>query len=60
MAAGEALSSETIADGDRRALADAVGAEAARLSSLVDKLLDLSRLEAGHAPPGRIGVRSRR
>jgi K+-sensing histidine kinase KdpD len=51
MAAGEALSSETIADGDRRVLADAVGAEAARLSSLVDKLLDLSRLEAGHAPP---------
>jgi K+-sensing histidine kinase KdpD len=51
MAAGEALSSETIADGDRRVLAEAVAAEASRLSSLVDKLLDLSRLEAGHAPP---------
>ena len=51
VAAGEALSSETIADADRRVLADAVGAEASRLSSLVDKLLDLSRLEAGHAPP---------
>jgi two-component system sensor histidine kinase KdpD len=51
MAAGEALSSERIADGDRRVLAEAIGAEASRLSSLVDKLLDLSRLEAGHAPP---------
>jgi two-component system sensor histidine kinase KdpD len=51
VAAGEALSSETIADGDRRVLAEAVGAEASRLSNLVDKLLDLSRLEAGHSPP---------
>ncbi len=51
VAAGEALSSETIGDADRRVLADAVRAEASRLSSLVDKLLDLSRLEAGDAPP---------
>jgi K+-sensing histidine kinase KdpD len=51
IAAGEALSSERVEDGDRRALADAVTAEAARLSRLVDKLLDLSRLEGGHAKP---------
>jgi K+-sensing histidine kinase KdpD len=51
MAAGEALSARRIEDGDRRALAGAVSAEAARLSSLVDKLLDLSRLEAGQAQP---------
>jgi K+-sensing histidine kinase KdpD len=51
IAAGEALSSERIEDGDRRALAEAVTAEAARLSRLVDKLLDLSRLEGGHAQP---------
>ena len=51
LAAGEALSSEKIEDGDRRALAEAVTAEAARLSRLVDKLLDLSRLEGGHAQP---------
>jgi two-component system, OmpR family, sensor histidine kinase KdpD len=51
MAAGEALGSEQIAEADRRALAAAVSAEAARLSSLVDKLLDLSRLEAGQAQP---------
>ena len=51
MAAGEALSSRSIEDGDRRALAGAVSAEAARLSRLVDKLLDLSRLEAGQAQP---------
>lgn len=51
MAAGEALSAQSIEDGDRRALAGAVSAEAARLSRLVDKLLDLSRLEAGQAQP---------
>lgn len=51
IAAGEALGSEEIAEGDRRALAAAVSAEAVRLSSLVDKLLDLSRLEAGQAHP---------
>jgi K+-sensing histidine kinase KdpD len=51
MAAGEALSSERIEDGDRRALAEAITAESTRLSRLVDKLLDLSRLEGGHAQP---------
>ena len=51
VAAGDALSAERIGDGDRRALAEAVAAESARLSALVDKLLDLSRLEAGQAQP---------
>jgi K+-sensing histidine kinase KdpD len=51
VAAGEALESESLSDEDRRALAEAVSVEAARLSSLVDKLLDLSRLEAGQAQP---------
>jgi K+-sensing histidine kinase KdpD len=51
MAAGEALGGEKIAEGDRRALAAAVSDEATRLSGLVDKLLDLSRLEAGQAQP---------
>jgi len=51
VAAGEALESESLSDDDRRALAAAVSVEAARLSSLVDKLLDLSRLEAGQAQP---------
>jgi len=51
VAAGEALESESLSDDDRRALAAAVSVEAARLSGLVDKLLDLSRLEAGQAQP---------
>jgi K+-sensing histidine kinase KdpD len=51
MAAGEALGGAKISEVDRRALAAAVSDEAARLSSLVDKLLDLSRLEAGQAQP---------
>jgi K+-sensing histidine kinase KdpD len=51
VAAGEALSSPTLGDADRKALAAAVSDESARLSRLVDKLLDLSRLEAGQAHP---------
>lgn len=51
LAASEALSSSTLGDADRRALATAVSDESARLSRLVDKLLDLSRLEAGQAHP---------
>jgi K+-sensing histidine kinase KdpD len=51
IAAGEALGGESIPETDRRALAAAVSDEATRLSSLVDKLLDLSRLEAGQAEP---------
>jgi K+-sensing histidine kinase KdpD len=51
VAAGGALESESLSDDDRRALAAAVSVEAARLSNLVDKLLDLSRLEAGQTQP---------
>ena len=51
VAAGEALESANLPDDDRRALASAVSVEAARLARLVDKLLDLSRLEAGQAEP---------
>jgi K+-sensing histidine kinase KdpD len=51
MTAGEALSSPNLAEEDRQALARATTEEAARLSGLVDKLLDLSRLEAGEAQP---------
>jgi K+-sensing histidine kinase KdpD len=50
-AAADALASTSISDDDRVALAHAASAEASRLSSLVDKLLDLSRLEAGQAQP---------
>jgi K+-sensing histidine kinase KdpD len=51
IAAGEALTSPGIERDDRRVLAAAVTDEATRLSGLVDKLLDLSRLEAGQANP---------
>ncbi len=51
IAAGEALTSERIEANDRIGLATAVTVEAARLAGLVEKLLDLSRLEAGQAQP---------
>jgi K+-sensing histidine kinase KdpD len=51
IAAADALAAERISEEDRTVLAAAVGAEAARLSRLIDKLLDLSRLEAGQAQP---------
>lgn len=53
LASGEALASPSLAPGERAEMAAAVSAEAARLSDLVDKLLDLSRLEGGHAEPHR-------
>lgn len=49
--AGEALSSPSLTDGERAELAAAVTGEAQRLSRLVDKLLDLSRLQGGAADP---------
>jgi two-component system sensor histidine kinase KdpD len=52
-AAGDALESPGIGSEDRRQLAAAVIDEAERLSDLIDKLLDLSRLEAGQAQPRR-------
>jgi two-component system sensor histidine kinase KdpD len=51
--AGEMLSSSVISDEERGELAGAVTGEAARLTDLVDKLLDLSRLHAGAALPRR-------
>lgn len=52
-AAGEALQSDTIDPSDRAELAKTVTEEAARLNSLVSKLLDLSRLQAGEVQPRR-------
>lgn len=49
--AGEALASPNLTDAEREELAAAVGGEAQRLSRLVDKLLDLSRLQGGQADP---------
>jgi two-component system sensor histidine kinase KdpD len=51
--AGEMLSSPGIGESERAELASAVSAEAERMSNLVDKLLDLSRLHAGAAVPRR-------
>jgi two-component system sensor histidine kinase KdpD len=51
VAAGEALSSPALGDADRAELADAIAHESARLTRLVDQLLDLSRLQAGAAEP---------
>ncbi|MEA2373253.1 MAG: two-component system, OmpR family, sensor histidine kinase KdpD [Solirubrobacteraceae bacterium] len=51
--AGEMLSTPGLGDSERAELAAAVAAEAERMSDLVDKLLDLSRLHAGTAVPRR-------
>jgi two-component system sensor histidine kinase KdpD len=51
VAAGEALSSPALTDDDRVELSDAIAHESARLTRLVDQLLDLSRLQAGAAEP---------
>ena len=51
VAAGHALGSSTLADDERAELSESVVSEATRLADLVDKLLDLSRLQAGAAPP---------
>jgi two-component system, OmpR family, sensor histidine kinase KdpD len=53
VAAGEALGSPALPDEDRRELAAAIASEGARLTRLIEKLLDLSRLEAGTAEPRR-------
>jgi two-component system, OmpR family, sensor histidine kinase KdpD len=49
----EALTSPSIDDDDRRELAAGVTSEAARLARLVDKLIELSRLQSGAAEPHR-------
>ena len=53
VAAGDALGSPAIDAGERDELAEVVRVESARLSRLVDQLLDLSRLESGAAEPRR-------
>ena len=45
------LASPTLSDQERRELAAVIDTESARLSRLVDNLLDLSRLQAGSAEP---------
>ncbi|MDP1848908.1 MAG: ATP-binding protein [Solirubrobacteraceae bacterium] len=51
--AGHAVRSPGLEDGERDELGLVVVEEAQRLSALVDKLLDLSRLQAGAAEPRR-------
>ena len=51
VAAGEALRSPTLSDEDRDELSAAVVEEGTRLSHLIEKLLDLSRLQAGADAP---------
>jgi two-component system, OmpR family, sensor histidine kinase KdpD len=53
VAAGHALTSPSLTQSDRSELADAVVSEGERLASLVEKLLDLSRLQAGGTQPNR-------
>ena len=53
MAAGDAVRSPTLQPADREELASMIVGEAARLSHLVEQLLDLSRLQAGSAEPRR-------
>jgi two-component system, OmpR family, sensor histidine kinase KdpD len=51
VAAGHALGTGSLTDQERRELSAAVVEEGTRLSELVDKLLDLSKLQAGGANP---------
>jgi two-component system, OmpR family, sensor histidine kinase KdpD len=50
-AAAGGLESDTLTPGARAELASVIAAESARLSRLVDNLLDLSRLQAGGVEP---------
>jgi two-component system sensor histidine kinase KdpD len=49
--AGHALGASSLTDSERLELSDAVVQEGERLWALIDKLLDLSRLQAGRAEP---------
>jgi two-component system, OmpR family, sensor histidine kinase KdpD len=53
LAAGHALGSDSLTAGERAELSAAVIEEGEQLAGLVDKLLDLSRLQAGRADPRR-------
>lgn len=51
VAAGHALGSDSLTSSERTELSQAVIEEGEQLAALVDKLLDLSRLQAGRAEP---------
>jgi two-component system sensor histidine kinase KdpD len=51
IAAGTALDSPTLTEGERHELSEAVVLEGERLSRLVENLLDVSRLQSGLAEP---------
>jgi two-component system sensor histidine kinase KdpD len=51
IAAADAVRSPSIGESDRDELGALIGDEAGRLSRLVENLLDLSKLQAGSAPP---------
>jgi two-component system sensor histidine kinase KdpD len=53
LAAGHALRAESITPDEHSELSAAVVEESERLSALIDKLLDLSRLQSGRAEPRR-------
>jgi two-component system sensor histidine kinase KdpD len=53
LAAGHALGARSITPEERNELSAAVVEESERLSALIDKLLDLSRLQSGRAEPRR-------
>jgi len=53
VAAGHALGTGSLTNEERSDLSDAVVIEGERLAALVDKLLDLSKLQAGGAEPRR-------
>jgi two-component system, OmpR family, sensor histidine kinase KdpD len=53
VAAGHALGGRSLTPDERRDLSVAVVEEGERLSALIDKLLELSRLQAGRADPRR-------
>ena len=67
VAAGHALGTDSLTATERTELSAAVVQEGEQLAGLVDKLLDLSRLQAGHAEPhrgmhhvtGKVGERAR-
>jgi two-component system sensor histidine kinase KdpD len=53
VAAGHALGTDSLSSEERQELSSAVVQEGERLATLVEKLLDLSRLQAGQAVPRR-------
>jgi two-component system sensor histidine kinase KdpD len=53
VAAGHALGTESLSSDERRELSEAVVDEGSRLATLVEKLLDLSKLQSGSAEPRR-------